>query len=174
MAARRLIIVLLVLFAVSIVAAMIAPERRGPLLGDRSSSSTDSSSTTTTAPEEAAPAKTTTAEPAPGEALTVRIDASEAKPESVAAFVGDQLALNVGSEKPRAVEIPAFGVTDFAAPDAPASFDLLLRVPGRLPIIDGDTGELLGRLDVAEPRHDPGSGGGDSGGHGRTADGGNS
>ncbi len=147
MAARRLIIVLLVLFAVSVVAAMIAPERRGPLLGDGSSSSTDSTSSTTTVTE-----KTTQDELPSGEALTVRIDVSETKPESVEAFVGDQLALNVGSEQPRAIEIPAFGVTEFAAPEAPANFNLLLREPGRLPIIDGDSGELLGRLDVTEPK----------------------
>ncbi len=156
MAARRLIIVLLVLFAVSVVAAMIAPERRGPLLGDRSSSSTDSttSSTTTT---------TTTEKPAEklpsGESLTARIDVSEAKPESVEAEVGDQLELIIGSGRAREIEIPAFGVTEDAAPDAPANFNLLFREPGRLPIIDADSGELLGRLDVSEPkaRQDRGS-----------------
>ena len=152
MAARRLIIVLLVLFAVSVVAAMIDHERRGPLLGDGSSSSTDSTSSTTTATEKTTPEKTTQDELPSGEALTVRIDVSETKPESVEAFVGDQLALNVGSEQPRAIEIPAFGVTEFAAPEAPANFNLLLREPGRLPIIDGDSGELLGRLDVTEPK----------------------
>src|SRR5690349_9072299 len=121
MAARRLIIVLLVLFAVSIVAAMIAPERRGPLLGDRSSSSTDSTSSTTTTTTEA----TTTDELPSGEALTARIEASESKPESVKAFVGDQLELSVGSRRSREIQIPAFGTTETAAPDAPATFNLL-------------------------------------------------
>jgi hypothetical protein len=149
MAARRLIIVLLVLFAVSIVAAMIAPERRGPLLGDRSSSSTDSTSSTTTTTT----TETTTADELPsGEALTARIEASPAKPESVEAFVGDQLDLNVGSERSREIEIPAFGITETAAPDAPANFNLLFREAGKLPIIDADSGELVGRLDVSEPR----------------------
>lgn len=149
MAARRLIIVLLVLFAISIVAAMIAPERRGPLLGDRSSSSTDSTTSTTTTTTEA---KAPDDLPAGGEALTVRIEASESKPESVEAFVGDQLELNVGSERSREIEIPAFGEVETAAPDAPADFNLLLRDAGKLPIIDADSGALLGRIDVAEPK----------------------
>ena len=31
------------------------------------------------------------------------------------------------------------------------NFNLLLREPGRLTILDADSGELLGRLDVREP-----------------------
>ena len=137
MAARRLIIVLLVLFAVSIVAALIAPERRGPLLGDGSSTSTESTTTAVTPPR--------------GDSLTVRIDASTAEPESVEAFVGDQLELIVGSARAREIEIPSFGVTEDAVPRAPANFNLLLREAGRLPILDADSGELLGRLDVDMP-----------------------
>lgn len=176
MAARRLIIVLLVLFAISVVAAMIAPERRGPLLGSDSSSSTDSttstSSTTTTAAEE--PEKKAKTDELPsGEALTVRIEASETRPESVEAFVGDQLELIIGSERGRVIEIPAFGVTEDAVPEAPANFNLLLREPGRLPIIDADTGELLGRLDVLEPKDERrASGPGESGDGKASKDGG--
>jgi hypothetical protein len=146
MAARRLIIVLLVLFAFSIAAAMIAPERRGGLIGG-SSSSSDSTSTSTTSTE----ATTTAAELPAGEAIRERIDASEQDPATVKAFVGDQLELVVASERARAIEIPAFGVTETAAPDAPAGFNLLLRESGRLAILDADSGELLGRLDVREP-----------------------
>lgn len=147
MAARRLIIVLVVLFVVSIVAAMIAPDRRGGLIGDRSTSSTESTTTTTTT-------TTTDEEPAkqdelpPGRSLTLRIEASAAKPEVVGAFVGDQIALEVASRQAREIEIPAFGVTEDAAPAAPASFNLLLRDAGRLPVLDADSGEVLGRLDV--------------------------
>ena len=146
MAARRLIIVLLVLFAFSIAAAMIAPERRGGLIGG-SSSSSDSTSTSTTSTE----ATTTAAELPAGEAIRERIDASAQDPATVKAFVGDQLELVVASERARAIEIPAFGVTEDAAPDAPAGFNLLLRESGRLAILDADSGELLGRLDVREP-----------------------
>lgn len=147
MAARRLIIVLLVLFAVSVVAAMIAPERRGPLLGESSSSTTDSTSSTTTTADKPPPDELPS-----GVALTARIEASETKPESIEAFVGDQLELNVGSERSREIEIPAFGEVETAAPDAPADFNLLLRDAGKLPIIDADSGALLGRIDVAEPK----------------------
>ena len=55
------------------------------------------------------------------------------------------------SESTTTIEIPAFGVTESAAPDAPAGFNLLLRESGRLAILDADSGELLGRLDVREP-----------------------
>jgi hypothetical protein len=146
MAARRLIIVLLDIFAFSIAAAMIAPERRGGLIGG-SSSSSDSTSTSTTSTE----ATTTAAELPAGEAIRERIDASAQDPATVKAFVGDQLELVVATERARAIEIPAFGVTETAAPDAPAGFNLLLRESGRLAILDADSGELLGRLDVREP-----------------------
>ncbi|HKQ17659.1 MAG TPA: hypothetical protein VJS87_03860 [Solirubrobacterales bacterium] len=149
MAARRLIIVLLVLFAFSIAAAMIAPERRGGLIGGSSSNSESTTSTTTSTTSTGA--TTTTAELPAGKAITERIDASARDPETVKAVVGDQLELVVASERARAIEVPAFGVTETAAPDAPAGFNLLLRDSGRLAILDADSGELLGRLDVREP-----------------------
>jgi hypothetical protein len=145
MAARRLIIVLVMLFAISIVAASIAPDRRGGLIGDDSTST--SSSTTTT---------TTSAPPPSGDALTVRIDASASKPETVETFVGDQLELNVGSERAREIEIADFGVTEDAAPYAPANFNLLLREAGRLAITDADTGQILGLLVITEPEREQG------------------
>jgi hypothetical protein len=145
MAARRLIIVLLVLFAFSIAAAMIAPERRGGLIGGSSSSSESTTTTSMTT------STTTTTELPAGEAIRERIDASAQDPATVKAFVGDQLELVVASERARAIEIPAFGVTETAASDAPAGFNLLLRESGRLAILDADSGELLGRLDVREP-----------------------
>ena len=154
MAARRLIIVLLVLFGISVAAAAIAPDRQGGLIGasDSDSTSTSSSSTTSTSP-----APTTAA----GETLTARIDASSARPETVEGFVGDQLELSVRSRNGQVIEIGEYGVTDFAAPNAPATFDLLLREPGRFPITDGDNGRIVGRLVVHKPAgHDNGDGGG--------------
>ena len=148
MAARRLIIVLLVLFAFSIAAAMIAPDRRGGLIGGSSSSSESTTTTTSTTSTEA----TTTAAALPtGVAIRERIDASARDPETVKAVVGDQLELVVASERARAIEILAFGVTEAAAPNAAANFNQLLRESGRLAILDADSGELLGRLDVREP-----------------------
>ena len=66
------------------------------------------------------------------------------------------------------IEIGEYGVTDFAAPNAPATFDLLLREPGRFPITDGDNGRVVGRLVVHKPaKHDDGDVGGDDGEGGR-------
>ena len=146
MAARRLIIVLLVLFGISVAAAAIAPDRKGGLIGASDSDST-STSTTSTAPDSSAPAA------ASGTTLTASVDASSARPETVEGFAGDQLDLAVTSrEKGQLIEIAEFGVTEFAAPNAPAEFDLLLREPGRFPITDGDSGRIVGRLVVREPR----------------------
>jgi hypothetical protein len=144
-AARRLIVILVVLFAISIVAAMIAPDRRGTLLGgDRSERASTTTATTTS---------TTTTERQPsGAAVTARLDASAARPGDVDVTVGDQLELTVASDRARLVEIPAFGVTADAVPAAPASFSLLLREPGRLPVRDAETGAVLGRIEVAERR----------------------
>lgn len=138
MAARRLLIVLVLLLAASIVAAALAPERRGSgLFGD---SSPTTSTTTTTAPEP---------QPA-GASLEVRIDASVRDPETIRAAPGDQLALAVGvpAEPARTIAIDEFGLTDFAAPLAPARFNLLLRQPGEFAITD-EQGEVVGRIVVA-------------------------
>jgi hypothetical protein len=145
MAARRLIIVLLVLFGISVAAAAIAPDRKGGLIGasDETSTSTADSSTTSTSP---APARSST-----GEALTARIDASTTRPETAKGFAGDQLELNVRSSKPRTIEIGGYGVTDFAGPETPAAFNLLLRDPGRFPITDADSGRIVGRLVIHKP-----------------------
>ena len=67
------------------------------------------------------------------------------------------------------IEIGEFGVTDFAAPNAPATFDLLLREPGRFPITDGDSGRIVGRLVVHKPaEHDNGGSGVAAATRGRT------
>ena len=145
MAARRLIIVLLVLFGISVAAAAIAPDRKGGLLGSSGSDSTSTSTSSTTSDSSAPTA------PA-GATLTAGIDAGSARPETVEGFVGDQLELAVTSrENGRVIEIGEYGVTEFAAPNAPAEFDLLLRDPGRFPITDGDSGRIVGRLVVREP-----------------------
>jgi hypothetical protein len=142
MAARRLIIVLVVLFAISIGAALLAPDRRSSLLGSDRSSTTTTTTTTATRrlPQD--------------EMIRERIDASAAKPESVDVMVGDQLELVVASNRARLVEIPAFGVTADAVPRAPASFNLLLREAGRVPVRDAETGALVGRIDVAKAHRD--------------------
>lgn len=148
MAARRLIVVLVLLLAASILAASIAPNRSGRLVGVEN--------TTTSAEEE-----TTSTEPAAeptGIAVHARIEASAERPQTAYGLVGDQLALTVGANPPRTVEIAAFGLTEFAGDDAPARFDLLLREPGTYPITDAEQPDVtLGRL-VVRARPGPGDG----------------
>jgi hypothetical protein len=153
MAARRLLIVLVLLLAASIGAALLAPDRRSTSVLPGESSSTTTTSTTST-----------TAEPT-GEAVSARIDASPKNPETIEAAVGDQLALSVGVAKGpgRTINIKEFGVTDFAAPEAPAHFNLLLRDAGEFAITD-ENDEVVGRIVVAgpgdTPERNPGGGGG--------------
>jgi hypothetical protein len=137
MAARRLLIILVLLLIASVVAAALAPDRASQL------TSSDSSTTTST----------TAAPPPPtGDELSLRIDASPQKPQTVEAFVGDQVALSVGvaSGAGRVISIEPLGLTEFAAPEAPAHFDLLLRDAGKLTITD-ERGQIVGRIDVKRP-----------------------
>jgi len=173
MAARRLILVLVLLLAASILAASIAPDRTGRLVGieaDKTEEETTSTEATTTSTSTAEEATTSTEdepggaaaagagsadEPATGGvALTRRIEASEKRPETVTALVGDQLSLSVGANPAREVAIPSLGLTDFAGDDAPARFDVLLRDPGLYAVTDAeDPAVILGRIRVraAEP-----------------------
>ncbi len=156
MAARRLIIVLVLLLAASIVAATVAPERTGQIVGvtdttttGETTTATEQEPTTTTTPETTAPAPTP--EPSGGVARSARIDASVKHPETVRAHAGDQLALAVGADPPRSIAIPSLGLTEFAAEDAPAHFNLLLRTPGIYAITDGDDPSvILGRIRVSK------------------------
>lgn len=150
MAARRLIIVLVLLLAASIVAASVAPDRTGRLVGVTDETTTTETTTTEETTTTTAPAPTAPAPPPPvGDALNVRINASVKHPETVNGLVGDQLALAVGSDPPRSIAIPSLGLTEFAAEDAPAHFNLLLRAPGTYAITDGeDPSVILGRLEV--------------------------
>ena len=146
MAARRLLIVLVLLLAASIGAAALAPDRR-TLVSSESSTSTTTTTTTTAA----APA---------GEIVTTRIDASPKDPETVRAAPGDQLALSVGvpAEPGRTIAIDEFGMTEFAAPNAPADFDLLLTDAGRFAITD-EQGDIVGRIVVEAGKSEPAPGG---------------
>jgi hypothetical protein len=158
-AARRLLIILMLLLAASVAAAALAPDRTSRIRPVESSTSS-TTSTTTTAPEPT------------GEALSDRINASEKDPPTVEAFVGDQLALDVGvADGPgRSISLDDFGVTDFAAPEAPAHFDLLLREQGYFAITD-EQGRVVGRLEVKQPGTSPVPGAGaDESTAGDTAD----
>lgn len=127
MAARRLLIILLVLLGVSTLAAALVPPRS---LRDATSSET----TTTTTPTEAAP---TAAAPV-GKHRPVTIEVGGGKIPVVACpppaerkapcepiRVGDRVTLTVKSRQPVQLEIASFGLIGFAAPNAPAIFDLV-------------------------------------------------
>jgi hypothetical protein len=150
-AARRLLIILMLLLAASVAAAALAPDRTSRIRPVETST-TSTTSTATTAPEPT------------GEALNDRINASRKDPETVEAFVGDQLELDVGvtAEPGLSISLEDFGVTDFAAPEAPAHFNLLLREPGYFAITD-EGGRVVGRLEVKVPgtAPEPGAGAGD-------------
>jgi ABC-type glycerol-3-phosphate transport system substrate-binding protein len=136
-AARRLLIVLVLLLAASIAAAALAPDRRSTGVPPGQSSSTTTTTTTTSTPEPT------------GAAISARIDASTKDPETVDAAVGDQLALSVGvGDGPgRTVTIADLGLTEFAAPEGPAHFNLLLREAGAIAITD-EQGDVIGRIEV--------------------------
>lgn len=136
MAARRLIVILVLLLAASVVAASLAPDRTRTALPG-SSTTTDSTDSRRAQPS--------------GEALSDRIEASPEDPKTVEAFVGDQIELAVGSSSPRTIVIEPLGLSDFAGPDSPAHFNLLLSDAGTIPITD-ERGAVVGRLQVSDPK----------------------
>lgn len=93
------------------------------------------------------------AEPEPtrnGELLTVTIDADDRATRNVPRRVtaGDQLQLEVTSEKPDQVEIRAFGQLQPVTPYAPAHFDLLLDKPGIYEVRLVEAGRVAGVIEV--------------------------
>ena len=122
MAARRLLIIMVILLTISTLAAALVPPPQ-----ERASSTTSSTATTAT-----------TAEKPPGGGELVReriaIGRADEEPPTVEVRAGDQLALVVESDAPGELSIPAFGLVEFAAPEDPARFDLLVEETGRYPI----------------------------------------
>lgn len=136
MAARRLIIVLVVLVAISIAAAAVAPDRRSTI------GASDESSSSTTTPEPPSVPR--------GALVEASIVASAEEPETIEAAVGDQLRLEVVTERPLQVVIEPLGLIEDATADAPARFDVLLREAGSLPVADAERPTVVvGRIDVA-------------------------
>ena len=164
MAARRLLIILLLLLGISTLAAALVPPRA---LRDATSEQT------TTQRTEPAPAP---AQPAPlGHHFPVTIEIGGKRVPVVACSarqqkrgrcepirVGDRLTLTVLSRRPAGIEIPSFGLTGFAAPAAPAIFELLFRSAANYGIRFTDTGRVAARIQVlaagAMPRARAGSG----------------
>jgi hypothetical protein len=92
----------------------------------------------------------TTTGPPPASSTVRTVEATMPAAKEVRAKVGDLVTLTVESEELGGVEIPAFGESEPAAPEAPAIFDVLPTEAGRYPVRSTLTGEELGVL-VVEP-----------------------
>lgn len=139
MAARRLIVVLAVLLAISIAAAAIAPDRRSSIVDSSEPEST------TTAPEDVSAPR--------GALVEASVVASTDDPETIEAEVGDQLSLEVVSDRPLQLTIQPLGLTEDVAADTPARFDVLLREAGILPVaVAARPGLTVARIEVSTGR----------------------
>ena len=134
MAARRLLIVMLVLLGVSTLAAALIPQSPRE---DASTQSTTQATTTTAMP------------PSPVYLPPTKITVGGKKLPIVSPVrVGDRLTLVVRSRVPAQIEIPEFGLLAFAAPDAPARFELLAETPGTFGILFATTGKVAAQIRV--------------------------
>ena len=134
MAARRLLIVMLVLLGLSTLAAALIPQ------SPREEGSTQSTTQSTT---------TTASQPPPTYVPPTKITVGGKKlPVVSPVHVGDQLTLVVRSRAPAQIEIPEFGQLAFAAPDAPARFELLAVTPGTFEILFATTGKVAAQIHV--------------------------
>jgi hypothetical protein len=136
-AARRLLIVMLVLLGVSTVAAALVPVERD--------AGGDDTTTTTS---------TTTSKRPTGDLEREAIHAGAREPQTVGVQVGDQLQLEVTSNRANQVEIPRLGELEDVDPDAPAHFDLLLFDRGRFPVRLVEPERKIGEI-VVRPRQPP-------------------
>ena len=90
----------------------------------------------------------TTPGPPPSSSTARTVEATMPAAKEVRAKVGDLVTLTVESEELGGVEIPAFGESEPAGPEAPAIFDVLPTEAGRYPVRSTVTGEQLGVLVV--------------------------
>jgi hypothetical protein len=146
MAARRLLIVMLVLLGLSTLAAALVPQ------GSLREEGTSTGTTTTQPLQTAPPVPATAAVPPP-----VKIKVGNGVPV-VLAKRGQRFTLLVSSPFPTELDIPEFGLVGFAAPNAPARFELLTEAPGKFgvlfvpPVRAGkETVEVAARLEVTAP-----------------------
>jgi hypothetical protein len=140
MAARRLLIVMLILLGVSTLAAALVPQHS--LRGGTTGATTSTRPTTTTTP----------AGPPPGYVRPTKITVGGRQfPVVSPVKVGDQLVLLVASRFPTQLEIQEFGQVGFAAPDAPARFELLPTTPGSFGIQFQPSGKVAARIRVVAP-----------------------
>ena len=143
MAARRLLIVMLVLLGLSTLAAALVPQHalRGP-------NGTTTAATTTTTPTTTTPANTSAAYFPPTKILV----GGKKLPVVSPLHVGDQISLHVLSTAPTQLSIPALGLVGFAAPTAPAIFELLPTTPGTLGVLFEPSGKVAAQIRVVPPK----------------------
>jgi hypothetical protein len=137
MAARRLLIVMLVLLGISTLAAALVPQHslRSP--------NTRTATTTTTPTATAAPALPTR--------YKLLVPGKKGFPV-IPVHVGDQFTVLARSRFPTQLSIPSFGLVGFAAPNAPAIFNLLPESPGRFGVVFEPSGKVVARI-CAFPRN---------------------
>ena len=126
---------MLVLLGMSVLAAALVPP---PPVNDQ-----EREETTVTEPPTAADAR--------GELVTAKIDAGAVEQKTIRARVGDQLALTVRAREADQVEIPELGELEFAAPLAPARFDILTWEEATYAVRLVDADRVIGRI-VVDPR----------------------
>jgi hypothetical protein len=150
MAARRLLIVMLILLGISTLAAALVPQST---LND---DATTTRSTTTQAQATTAP------EPPAGRSIAVPFTVRPKQPPvQVGAVcekgkskcqpplqVGDRLTLLISSKPAAQLEFPEFGQFQFAAPNAPARFEVLPTTPGSFGILFASTDRVAARVRV--------------------------
>ena len=119
MAARRLLIVMLVLLGISILGGTLLPSQRAR----------DRTATTETTEE---PIVRDTLPRGDLLAKTIRVPGK--RQLAIPVRVGDQLVLQVASDRHDVVEIPKLGLADAVDPFAPARFDILAVSAGSYPI----------------------------------------
>jgi hypothetical protein len=137
MAARRLLIVLLVLLGLSTLAAALVPQRT--LREDTTAGTTATRPITTTPPiSQSLPPQ-------------VPIVIGPKKLPLIEAHLDQQFTLVVKSAKPVQVSIPEFGQFGFAAPKAPARFELLPRSLETIGVLFAATNTPAAKIKVIPP-----------------------
>ena len=143
MAARRLLIIMLVLLGISTLAAALVDTRS---FREEGTGSTIASETEPTEPPDTVPE---------GKALGISVVVGGAKVKVIPMQVGDQLELIVRSPKTDLLEIPALGLLEPVAPNAPARFDVLAQESGSYGVRLVNADRVVARIDVSGGKGKP-------------------
>jgi hypothetical protein len=128
MLARRVLVLAAVLLALGAVAASLAPR--------------DTTTPRPPTPSAAAPRLSQ------GRDVTLAVDASARRVQTVSARVGDHVRLTVRASGPDAVSIAALGESQAVDPYSPATFDFLPRIAGSFPVTLQQSGRRVATLRI--------------------------